>query len=204
MELIWAGTSPFARKVMIVAHELGITDTIQTTDGTGTPIAPNSSTVSYNPLGKLPCLVPDDGPAIFDSRIICQYLIARAGDTKLLPEGSARWETLTLESLGDGICDAGILIRYETVLRPEALRWSEWLDGQWRKIDRALDTAESLWTAHLAGSFDLGHASLGSALGYLDFRYGDREWRSARPNLAAWYDEKFVKRASAIATEPVG
>jgi len=147
MELIWAGTSPYARKVMIVAHELGVTDTIKTTDGSGTPVAPNSTTTSYNPLGKLPCLVPDDDPAIYDSRVICQYLIAKNGGAGLLSDGSGRWETLTLEALADGICDAAILIRYETVLRPETLRWSGWLDGQWAKIDRALDTAEDRWTA---------------------------------------------------------
>jgi len=201
MELIWAGASPYARKVMLVAHELGIVDRIKTTDGSGTPVAPNATTTSYNPLGKLPCLIPDDGPAIYDSRIICQYLIAQVENQKLLSEGSGRWQSLTLESLGDGICDAAILIRYETVLRPENLRWGDWLDGQWAKIDRALDTAEDRWSAHLSGPFDLGQAALGCALGYLDFRYDDRDWRSAHPKLAGW-NEKFLTRGSAIATTP--
>ena len=203
MELIWAGTSPYARKVMLVAEELGISGRIKTTDGSGTPVSPNSVTTAYNPLGKLPCLVPEDGPAIYDSKVICQYLISQVEDQKLLSDGPNRWETLTLESLADGICDAAILIRYETVLRPEAMRWTDWLDGQWSKVDRALETAESRWTAHLAGQFDLGHAALGCALGYLDFRYGDRDWRNAHPNLAAW-NEKFSSRASAIATAPKG
>lgn len=203
MELIWAGASPYARKVMIVAHELGLAAQIKTTDGSGTPVAPNATTTSYNPLGKLPCLIPSDGPAIYDSRIICQYLISRVEDQKMLSDGASRWPTLTLESLADGICDAAILIRYETVLRPENLRWSDWLDGQWSKVDRALDAAENRWTAHLAGPFDLGHAALGCALGYLDFRYGDRDWRAAHPALATWYGE-FAKRDSAIATAPQG
>lgn len=203
MELIWAGASPYARKVMLVAHELGMADKIKTTDGSGTPVAPNATTTSYNPLGKLPCLIPDDGPAIYDSRIICQYLIAEVEGQKLLPEGSARWQALTLESLGDGICDAAILIRYETVLRPENLRWADWLDGQWAKIDRALDTVEDRWAAHLSGPFDLGQAALGCALGYLDFRYGDRDWRAAHPKLNAW-NEKFLARDSTIATAPKG
>ena len=201
MELIWAGASPYARKVMMVAEELGIAGTIKTTDGSGTPVAANPTTTSYNPLGKLPCLVPDDGPAIYDSRVICQYLIGQASDQKVLPDGAGRWQTLTLEALGDGICDAAILIRYETVLRPEAMRWPEWIDGQCEKIERALDAAESRWTAHLAGPFDLGHAALGCALGYLDFRYADRDWRGGRPQLAAWY-EQFLTRASAVSTEP--
>lgn len=203
MELIWAGASPYARKVMIVAHELGLADKIKTTDGSGTPVGPNPTTTSYNPLGKLPCLVPDERPAIYDSRIICQYLVSQAPQQKLLPEGDARWAALTLESLGDGICDAAILIRYETVLRPENLRWNDWLDGQWGKIDRALDAAEERWAAHLAGPFDLGHAALGCALGYLDFRYGDRDWRSSHPKLKDWYDG-FSARTSVVATAPQG
>jgi len=173
MELIWAGASPYARKVMIVAHELGITDQIKTTDG----------------LGKLPCLIPDEGSAIYDSRVICQYLVSKSSDQKLLAEGEARWPTLTLESLSDGICDAAILIRYETVLRPDDKRWDDW--------------PEEHWAAHLAGPFDLGHAALGCALGYLDFRYGDRDWRASHPKLKDWY-EGFAARASSIATVPQG
>jgi len=203
MELIWAGASPYARKVMIVAHELGITDQIKTTDGTGTPVGPNPITTAHNPLGKLPCLIPDEGSAIYDSRVICQYLVSKSSDQKLLAEGEARWSTLTLESLSDGICDAAILIRYETVLRPDDKRWDDWREGQWGKIDRALDAAEEHWAAHLAGPFDLGHAALGCALGYLDFRYGDRDWRASHPKLKEWY-EGFAARASSIATVPQG
>lgn len=203
MKLIWAGASPYARKVMIVAEELGVANTLETIDGSGTPVAPNATTASHNPLGKLPCLITDAGANIYDSRIICQYLTAQSSSQTLLPEGEQRWQTLTLESLGDGICDAAILIRYETVLRPEAMRWSEWLEGQWNKIDRALDTAEEQWMAHLSGQFDLGHAALGCALGYLDFRYGDRDWRASHPKLKEWY-ASFSVRPSAVATAPQG
>lgn len=203
MKLIWAGASPYARKVMIAAHELGLAGQIEPVDGSGLPTAPNATTTSYNPLGKLPCLVPDDGPAIYDSRVICQYLCGQVEGQKLLPDGATRWQALTLEALGDGICDAAILIRYETVLRPEERRWDDWLDGQWAKVDRALDAAEDRWSAHLAGPFDLGHAALGAALGYLDFRYADRDWRGTRPALAKWH-EKFEARDSAIATKPQG
>lgn len=202
MKLIWAGTSPYARKVMVVAHECGLADRIETVDGAGTPTGPNATTVAHNPLGKLPCLVLDDGPAIFDSRVICQHLIGMAPDAGLLPEdNAARSRTLTLEALADGICDAAILIRYETVLRPEEKRWDDWLDAQWGKVDRALDVAEERWAAQLSGRFDLGHAALGCALGYLDLRYGDRDWRGTHPALASWY-EGFAARASAQATAP--
>jgi len=203
MELIWAGASPYARKVMIVAHEVHIVDRIKTTDGTGTPIQPNSLTTEHNPLGKLPCLIIDEGHVLYDSRVICQYLISQSVTQTILPEGEAKWRTLTLEALGDGICDAAILIRYETLLRPENLRWDEWLSGQWGKIDRALDVAENHWTEHLKGPFDLGHAALGCALSYLDFRYGDRDWRPSHPKLSEWH-KGFSARASAVATEPQG
>lgn len=204
MELIWAGASPYARKCMIVAEELGITGQIKTVDGSGLPTKPNPTTKAHNPLGKLPCLVPADSPAIYDSRVICQYLCSLVPDQKLIPAGKSRFRALTLESLGDGICDAAILIRYETVLRPEEKRWDDWLEGQWGKVDRALDAAEENWAAHLAGPFDLGHASLGAALGYLDFRYGDKDWRSGHPKLAKWHADVFSKRDSAQATMPQG
>lgn len=203
MQLIWAGGSPYARKVMIVAHELEITEKIETVAGSGTPIAPNETTRASNPLGKLPCLIPDDGPAIYDSRVICQYLLGTVKDQSLLPEGKSRWRTLTLEALADGICDAAILIRYESALRPESLQWQDWKDAQMSKIDTALKSAEESWGDYLAEPFDLGHAALGSALGYLDFRYGDKDWRSAHPGLAEWH-KGFNARPSAVATMPAG
>jgi len=136
MKLIWSGTSPFARKCMIVAHELGIAETLEIENGSGTPVEPNALTAAYNPLGKLPCLVPDDGPAIFDSSVICQHLIAHREGQRLLPtEIDPRSRVLTLEALGDGICDAGVLVRYERAVRPENLRWENWIDSQFLKID---------------------------------------------------------------------
>lgn len=203
MKLFWSGASPYARKVMIAVHELGLAERIETVDGGGTPVAPNANTKAHNPLGKLPCLVRDDGPAVYDSRVICQYLCTLAPGQKLIPEGDARIAALTLEAMADGICDAAILIRYELVLRPEEKRWDDWTSGQWAKVEGALDAAEETWAAHLAGPFDLGHAALASALGYLDFRYSDREWRTGRPALAKW-QAAVAQRASLAATEPQG
>lgn len=203
MELIWSGASPYARKVMLAAHELGISEQIKTVPGSGTPVEPNANTKAHNPLGKLPCLIPADGPAIYDSRVICQYLCSLVPGQNLIPEGAARFRTLTLEAMADGMCDAALLIRYEIAMRPAEKHWDEWLAAQWGKVETALDAAEDGWAAHLAGPFDLGHAALGSALGYLDFRFGDRDWRTGRAKLAKWH-EGFSERASAVATAPQG
>ena len=202
MKLIWSGTSPYARKCMIIAHELGMADRLELIDGTGTPVSPNAGTVAYNPLGKLPCLIPEDGPAIFDSRVICQYLIGTSGNTALLAaDGSRRYQTLTLEALVDGILDAALLMRYETVLRGADGQSADWLAGQEGKIDRALGALAERWMGHLNGAFDLGHAATGCALAYLDFRFGGKNWRGAHPALASWYDG-FIARPSAAATMP--
>lgn len=204
MKLIWSGSSPYARKCMIIAHELGLAEKLELVNGTGTPIAPNAGTVAYNPLGKLPCLVPEDGPAIFDSRVICQFLIENSGNTALLARsGPKRYATLTLEALADGILDAALLMRYETVLRAEEGRSADWLAGQDAKIDRALEAVSERWMGHMNGGFDLGQAAMGCALAYLDFRFGEKDWRGKHPALVKWY-EGFETRGSVAATVPEG
>ncbi len=201
MKLVWSAASPFARKVMIVAHELGLADRIEMIDGTGTPIAPADTARINNPLSKLPSLVREEGPAIYDSAVICQYLTSLAPGQTLLPEaGEARWSVLTLESLADGICDAAILVRYEMALRDASTQSQAWMDSQMAKVDGALDALEAS-AETLGDTFTLGHAGIGCSLGYLDFRFTDKEWRAGRPALAAWY-EIFLSRPSAAATAP--
>ena len=200
MKLIWSSASPFARKVLVVAHELELGDRIETVSGTGTPVAPATATREANPLSKLPSLMRDDGPPIYDSAVICQYLcsIAADGDSLLPASGEARWSTLTLEALGDGICEAAILVRYEIALREEAMRSDDWVGAQMNKVDGALDALD---TTALVEGFSLGHAAVGCALGYLDLRFPEKDWRTGRDRLAAWY-ETFLARDSAKATEP--
>jgi len=201
MRLYFSPTSPYVRKVIVLLHETGQMDAVELVTGSGSPIDPGTAPLEANPLGKVPALERADGPALYDSRVICQYLDDRAG-AGLYPQGARRWDTLTLEATGDGILDAALLMVYEGRLRPEELRFAPWVEGQWAKVDRALDVLETRWMAHLEGPLDAGQIAVGCALGYLDFRHDARGWRNGRPHLAAWY-AGFAARASMKATVPV-
>ncbi len=155
--------------------------------------------LTQNPLGKIPALVRDDGPAIYDSRVICRYLNHRFG-TAFYPDRRV-WEVLTLEATADGIMDAAILMVYEARCRPEEIRFPDWVEAQWTKIARALDAISARWMSHLNGPVDMGQIAVGCALGYLDFRHGDRDWRTGHEALAGWY-AAFSGRDSMAATVP--
>jgi len=201
MKLWYSPPSPFARKVRVVAIELGLAGRIELVLTPVVPIEPNPALVPQNPLVKLPTLEAEDGSVLYDSRTICEYLDGLAGGGRLFPaSGPARWDALRRQALGDGIMDAGILRRYELVLRPEALRWAEWLRGQQAKIDHALDAGERD-AAQWRDAFDIGHVTLACALGWLDFRFGEFDWRDQRPALAAWY-ARAAKRPSLVQTVP--
>jgi len=202
MKLVWAAASPFARKCMIVAKELGLDDRIETVSGAGTPLAPAEATRANNPLAKLPSLARDDGPAIYDSAVICQYLTSLAPGQTLLPDGGeARWSVLTLEALADGICDSAVGVRYEMALRDPAQQSQAWMDAQMAKVDGGLDALEAAGSDMEGDAFTLGHAAVICALGYLDFRYPDKDWRGSRPALATWY-ESVSTRDSVKSTLP--
>ncbi len=200
MQLYDNPASPFCRKVKVLLREVGHEAEVELLASGGNPLA-GDSPVAPNPLGKIPALVRDDGPAVYDSRVICRYL-----DDKfhggLYPQ-SRVWEVLTLEATADGIMDAAVLVVYEARFRDEQIRSDAWTDGQWNKVTRALDAIEARWMGHLAGKIDAGQIALGCALGYLDFRHGGRNWRAGRTALAAWYDD-FSKRPSMEATVPQG
>jgi glutathione S-transferase len=126
---------------------------------------------SYNPLRKIPALVTDDGATIYDSTVICEYLDDLAGGGIIVPrEASRRWRVLTNHALAQGLCDSVILIRYETWLRPEALRWSSWIDEHWDKIYSGLAWFDQNNT-ELGEPVNIAHLALGSLLGYIDFRW---------------------------------
>ena len=200
MKLYYSPTSPYVRKVMMVLHETGQLDDVALENVLGTPLNPAEQLLSRNPLTKVPALERDDGPTIFDSRVICAYLDAR-GNGGLYPQDERRWDVLTLEALADGILDAALLMTYESRLRPEEIRWPEWVDGQWSKIERACAAANSLWIGHLAGPLNMGHIAMACALGYVDFRHGHRGWRKGNDALAAWFAD-FESRESFAATVP--
>lgn len=195
MKLFHSPTSPFVRKVMVLILETGTE--VELVTGSGTPLNAGQAPIALNPLGKVPTLLTDDGQALFDSRVICRYLDARAG-AGLYGKGEATWAIQTQEALADGIMEAALLMVYEGRLRPEELRFSPWIEGQWAKIDRALDLLEG---APPEGALTMGQIALGCALGYLDFRHDDRGWRAARPRLAAWA-EGFSARPAMIQTAP--
>ena len=200
MRLHYSPASPFVRKVLVLLHETGQGEAVTLVTVTGSPYQPETQPIAANPLGKVPVLERDDGPALADSRVICRYLDARAG-AGLYPDPPRLWEVLTLEALADGIGEAAVAMMYEIRFRPEETRHAPWVEAQWGKVARSLDAIEARWLSHLAGRLDAAQIALGCMLGYLDFRHGPRDWRAGRPGLAAWYDA-FAQRPSMLATLP--
>lgn len=178
--------SPFARKVRIVTRETGLADQIQEVETAVSPVTANVDLAGANPLVKIPTLVLDDGRTLYDSRVICEYLDALAGHRLFPQSGLARWEALCMQSLCDGILDAAVLTRYELAIRPQALRWQDWVDGQRAKINGGLDALEKA-EPNFGANFGIGEIGATCVLGYLDFRFPDIEWRASHPRLKAWF-----------------
>ncbi len=200
MRLYHAATSPFVRKVMVLLHEARALDRVTLVPASGTPLDPGTLPVDRNPLGKIPALERPDGPTLYDSRVITRYLDDRLG-AGLYPPAPRLWDTLVLEATADGMADAAVLMRYEEHVRPAASRSPDWSEAQWHKIDRALSAVEGRWISHLHGPLDMGQIALGCLLGYLDFRQPARDWRAARPALAAWW-QAAADRPAFRATAP--
>ncbi len=199
MKLRYSSTSPYVRKVMIVAHEIGIAERLQIVPGN--PWVSDTDVPQDNPLGKVPALITDDGAHLYDSPVICEYLDSLNLGRKLFPaSGAARWAALRLQALGDGILDAAVTLRLETVMRPAEYRWPAWLARQEAAIGRGLDAAE-VEVPQLGEDFNIGAVAMVCALGYLDFRWPEDDWRKARPRLAHWYAMK-KNRPSVQATMP--
>lgn len=200
MKLYHSPTSPYVRKVLVLLAETGQSEAVELVPTAGTPVDPGTMPLAQNPLGKIPALERPEGPALYDSRVICRYLDDRAGG-RMYPAAPRLWDSLTLEATADGILDAAILMVYEWRVRPEEKRHEPWVEGQWAKVARALDTIEARWMSHLNGPLDIGQIAVGCALGYLDFRHAARDWRNGRPALAAW-EKAFGARPSMAATVP--
>ena len=137
LELFYSQPSPYVRKVRAAAIEIGTE--LVLIPASASPVARSPDLVAANPLGKLPCLRLADGELLYDSRVICRYLGA---ESRLYPRGNGEWRALRREALADGLLDAALLARYETFLRPEPLRWQDWLDGQLAKVSAALHTID--------------------------------------------------------------
>jgi glutathione S-transferase len=201
LRLIASPTSPYARKVRIVMSEKRIECDLDMSD----PWAPDATISQYNPLGKVPCLIMDDGGAVFDSRVIVEYLDTLTPVGHLIPaSGRQRVEVRTWEALADGIIDALVLVRLEHAQRPAHMRLQSWVDRNIVKATSGLEAAgkalaERNWCND--ERFTLADISLGVALGYLDFRFPEIEWRAQHPNLAR-HHEKLAARPSFLETAP--
>jgi glutathione S-transferase len=199
MKLYYSATSPFVRKCLVSALELGL-ERIELLPAAPHPVNRDRALIAYNPLGKVPTLIADDGTVLYDSRVICEYLNT-LGDGHLLPERSAaRWTAYRDQALADGLMEAAVLVRYETFARPESLRWKDWIDGQMDKVTCSLAEIEQR-AAILDQRIDLGTIAIGCALGYLDFRFASLGWKNAHPKTAAWFG-RFAARESMLATRP--
>ena len=199
MKLNYSPTSPYVRKVLVSALELGLAGRIEKVDSN--PWDEADALPATNPLGKVPALTTYDGQVLFDSLVICDYLDGLQPTPSLIPrEAAARTAVLRLHAAADGILDAAVLRLIERARRPEAYRWPEWDARQKGKIERALGLLESEAEA-LGEPLTLVPITLGCALGYLDFRFPEEDWRAGHPKLAAWYQD-FGSRPSMRDTAP--
>lgn len=201
IRLLGSLTSPYVRKVRIVMAEKRIDYHLELED----VWSPDTSILDANPLGKVPCLIMEDGGAVFDSRVICEYLDGMTPVAKLIPpSGRERAEVRTWEALGDGVVDAAILARLEQTQRPAEQQSSNWVERQMGKVNAGIAAmshglAEKSWCNGQA--YSLADIAVGCALGYIDFRFGSIDWRGKYSNLARHY-EKLAARPSFVDTQP--
>lgn len=202
MQLLYAPTSPFVRKVMACAHLCGIADQIKFLDSAAHPIRRDARIAAHNPLAKVPTLILPDGQSLYDSRVICEYIAGLAGNDHLFPTaGPRRWRALTQQALGDGLLDAALLARYETTARPPEIQWPDWRAAQLVKVNAALDDIEPQAASLAVQDPTIGEVTLGCALGYLDFRFPELDWRAGHPQAARWF-EAFNQLPAMQATIP--
>jgi glutathione S-transferase len=197
MKLLYQTHSPYARKALVFAHEAGLADRIEVIHHETSPTQRNEEVFAQNPLGKVPVLLRPGLPALFDSDIICAYLETLHQRRPLIPAtGEARWQALTVQAVAQGLADAGIAVRWETVRRPQALRYAPLRDGYIEKLVASYDWLER--SLDVDGPLHVGHIAVATALSWLEFRELPG-FRQGRPRLAAWFDA-FAQRASMRAT----
>ena len=201
MKLIGSLSSPYVRKVRIAMAEKKLDYELVLED----VWAPETRIQQSNPLGKVPCLVMEDGGAMFDSRVIVEYLDTLSPVGKLIPpNGRERAEVKCWEALSDGVLDAGVLVRIERTQRPPAQQSPEWIKRQLDKVDAGLKamSAGLKDTAFCSGNYyTLADVAVGCTLGWLSFRFPEIDWRDSYPNLAKLFD-KLSERPSFKDTMP--
>jgi glutathione S-transferase len=187
MQLHHSPTSPFVRKVVVTALLTGTFDDIRIVPISLTPLTPNAEVQRVNPLGKIPALVLDDGTALYDSPVICEYLDSLGKGMRLVPpSGPERWDVLRLNALADGLLDAAFLYRLE-LMRPEEKRYEPWISAQLIRVNNSLNALNDEAGASLR-QLSLGTVAAGCALGWIDFRMPQFDWRAGRAQLASWYE----------------
>jgi len=197
MKLLYQTHSPYARKALVFAHEAGLADRIDVVHHETSPTQRNAAVFAENPLGKVPVLLRPGQPAIFDSDVICAYLDTLHDGPPLIPAaGEPRWRALRVQAVAQGLADAGIAVRWETVRRPEPLRYAPLRDGYTQKLIASYDWLEA--ELHADAPVDVGHIALATALSWLEFRELP-DFRDGRPKLSAWLDA-FEARPSMRAT----
>ncbi len=200
MKLIGSLTSPYVRKTRVVLAEKKIDYDFEI----DSPWTPENQVANVNPLGKIPVLLLDDNTALFDSRVIVEYLDNVAPNNKLMPgPNRERSEVKRWEALADGLCDAAALVFLEKK-RPMAQQNPEWIARQETKIIQTIEYMSSELGDHnwcMGTHFSLADVAVGCALGYLVFRFPEIDWREKHPNLARLYD-KLMRRPAFMETVP--
>ena len=198
MKLIHSAASPYARKARVTAIETGLSDKLEI-EG----IVPWEDPDGYrdvNPVGKVPALVRDDGPPLYQSNLVCEYLDSQ-GTTKIYPvAGPDRWTALRQIAAADGILDASVGEGREGMFHEGDAVSAKLIARQELSVNMALDQLEAE-AADLSGPVTIGQVAVACALAYRDFRFADVDWRADRPNLTAWFAE-FAQRPSMIETDP--
>lgn len=185
LTLLWSSRSPFVRKVMIVAHEVGAADRIETVRTAVHPARPNDDVMAVHPLSKIPVLITEDRQAIYDSRVICEYLDERFGDGMLVPDGPARWGVLTRHAMVDALLETAILWRLEAA-RPAEQRQEDIEAASRRRVLSGLAALERDAPFAAMAHLTLDQVATVAALFYLSFRFADLHWQDRAPKLALW------------------
>lgn len=202
MKLHWSPRSPFVRKVMISAHELGLVDRLDCVRTVAATVKPHAELMLDNPLSKIPTLILDDGSPLYDSVVICEYLDNLDGRQRLFPADPARRRlALRRHALANGFLDLSVLRRNERD-RPAELRSQPHLAAFATKTTATLAAFEKEAPTYDTTTLDIGAITTGIALSYLDFRFADEPWRPTHPALATWH-AGFAARPSVIATHPI-
>jgi len=187
VKLYWSSRSPFVRKVMVFAHECGLASQLKLERTLVAMNNPNRELLKTNPTGKIPTLQLDDGSALYDSTVICEYLDSLQQGPRLFPAaGQARWTALRRHALGNNLTDNLMLWRNE-LLRPAAQQSPETLAAFELKVRNALDALEAESAALARDPLTIGHIAVAVALAYIDFRFGTLGWREGRDSLTRWH-----------------